>query len=176
MYRNPGRILSFWVAVGLLHLVAASAFPAAKLLGVRTRHYPEEKKTRIVFDCSDRPEYSVATRAVNAIVTFKDAPIPEPNRIGFGEGLVDEIRFEKVGDDVAAVLYLSRSAASCRHYYLSPTEEEEFSHHRVVLDFFARSDVQTHKKCVILDPGHGGWNDGCRGRGKNYNLVEREIV
>jgi N-acetylmuramoyl-L-alanine amidase len=174
MHRSPGRILSFWVALGLFHLCAGEASSATKLLAVRTNHYPEEKKTRIVFDCSDRREFTVSTRALNTIVTFKDTPVPEPKWLRFGEGLVDEVRFEKVGDDVAAVLTLSRSAASCRHYYLAPTKE--FPNHRVVLDFLAGSGAVTQKKCVILDPGHGGWNDGCRGRGKNYSLVEREIV
>lgn len=175
MGRNPRKADLILLTVLCLLFFGRPAHSDTELIGVRSSYYPRENnKTRIVFDFSGRPEYTVLPRSVNTIVVLKKIRTPGTGCVGFDEGLVEEVRFEDTEEGTAAVLSLRRSAVNLLYCYLEPNDD--FPNHRLVLDFFSRPATSVRRKCVILDPGHGGWNDGCRGNGKNRNLVERNMV
>lgn len=166
-----------WLLVAGMSFLALSpgicAGPAIK--GVRSAHYPQESRTRVVLDCSSLPYYDVATHAANVVVTVRGGTI-ETDREHQIEGLPERVRLVTVGNGVAALISF-RQSVRVNHFYEPPNST--IPHHRIVLDFHSPHGTDERgerRKCVVLDPGHGGWHNGARGSGRYSRLVEKDVV
>ena len=144
-----------------------------RIADVRLGHHPDTNTTRLVLDCSVRPKYHFLKSSVHVVVTIENAALPKPADRDCAEGFVERVRFEKVGGSVAALVSFRR-AFKVTHSYVPPSKTCPY--HRVVLDFAGKSGPGRNKKCIILDPGHGGWHHGARGNGKYSPLREKDIV
>jgi len=162
-------------ALFLAWALAAPAGAAPSIEAVRHGHYPEESRTRVVIDCSSRPIYSVAARSSYVVVTILDAKIATERELPV-TGVPERVRVEPVGNG-AAVIITFKNPVQVSHFCEPPSEP--YPHHRIVLDFRLRrppSPPAESRKCIVIDPGHGGWNNGAEGSGRYSYLLEKDIV
>jgi N-acetylmuramoyl-L-alanine amidase len=161
----------------LLAVTVAGRWAAAGAVirDVRSHHYPAEGRTRVVIDCSEKTSYSVSEKPAYVVVTLLGAGIDTERERGT-EGIPQRIRLLKVGKGAAAYISL-RTPAQVRHFRVAPSGDNR--NHRIVMDFLASglaAEPEKRRKCIVLDPGHGGWNTGARGSGRYSSLVEKDIV
>lgn len=172
--RRASERLALWIWVTALVLPPA-AWAGQAIKGIRHAHYAEENRTRLVLDCASRPTYSVATRSSHVVVTVLGAKI-ETRAEARISGLPERVRLETVSTGAAAVISF-REPVQVSHFHEAPNST--YPNHRIVLDFRSRGlgrEKPKQGKCVVVDPGHGGWNKGAAGRGRYAALVEKDIV
>ena len=151
--------------------VVGSRMPVA-LEDLRFRSYPSF--TRIVVETSGPLTYRIEAAAA------KESRIRLPLLAGFprvqdiGDGLIDEARLERAGDDAVLRVVFEGAAGELRASQLVDPP-------RLVLDFARpmepapreRREAVAPLRVVVLDAGHGGHDTGAVGPG---GLQEKDLV
>jgi N-acetylmuramoyl-L-alanine amidase len=171
---RPREVTASTAAPSAAPAPAAASTPRAPvaLEDVRHRSYPSF--TRIVIEASGPLAYRV------------EAAGPKESRIrllllaGFaraqeiGDGFIDEVRLERVGDDALLRVVFEGAAGELRTSTLADPP-------RLVLDFARpvestpreRREAVPPLRLIVLDAGHGGHDTGAVGPG---GLQEKELV
>jgi N-acetylmuramoyl-L-alanine amidase len=151
--------------------VGASRMPVA-LEEVRHRSYPSF--TRIVIETSGPLAYRVETSGTkeSRVRLLMLAGFPRAQEIG--DGLIDEVRLERAGDDALLRVVFEGAAGEVRASTLADPP-------RLVLDFARpaegapreRRESVAPLRLIVLDAGHGGHDTGAVGPG---GLQEKDLV
>ena len=152
-------------------LPSAARTPVA-LEEVRHRSYPSF--TRVVIEASGPLAYRVETAGTkeSRIRLLMLAGFPRTQEIG--DGLIDELRLERAGDDALLRVVFEGATGELRVSTLADPP-------RLVLDFARPSEPTPRERretiaplrLVVLDAGHGGHDTGAIGPG---GLQEKDLV
>jgi len=158
-------------AAPALAAVSAARMPVA-LEEVRHRSYPSF--TRVVIETSGPLSYRVEAPGTKEarVRLLMLAGFPRAQEIG--DGLIEEVRIERAGDDALLRVVFEGAAGELRASTLADPP-------RLVLDFARPSDPAPRDRresvaplrVVVLDAGHGGHDTGAVGPG---GLQEKELA
>ena len=158
-------------AAPALAAVSAARMPVA-LEEVRHRSYPSF--TRVVIETSGPLSYRVEAPGTKEarVRLLMLAGFPRAQEIG--DGLIDEVRVERAGDDALLRVVFEGAAGELRASTLADPP-------RLVLDFARPTDPAPRDRresvaplrVVVLDAGHGGHDTGAVGPG---GLQEKDLA
>lgn len=162
--------------VGMLPRVAVAA--RSSLQSVRTGVQPNGK-TRIVVETTNRPSYSLAYGEKSLTIKLSNTTDNSAVSPKLASGtLVKSVTRSQDGDALHIVATLSRDIAEIPKTQIMILEPNGDNDYRLVLDFAATTsaatkttgdnnsnNTATKKYTVVIDPGHGGKDPGCIGRG-----------
>ena len=179
--RRPCVSLLAGVLFFLSILPVSSVFAATEIFNVR--HWAAPDHTRIVFDATEEPSYTVEREEGKVRITIREAGLSEtlPGTIPVGKPGIREILLNSEEDRVILELALSEHIG-VNIFSLSRIQDKP---HRLVVDILLpeaeKKDLKEpesaekplKKRVVVLDPGHGGEDPGAIGRG---GTQEKDIV
>jgi N-acetylmuramoyl-L-alanine amidase len=145
---------------------------AASLTDLRFRSYPSF--TRVVVETSEPATWTIETRGPRQARVRLSRLVTEPRGEDVHDGLVDEVRVERAGDDAVVKVVFAGAAAEMRATALADPP-------RLMLDLMRpgqgdggdRSGVTTPLRVLVLDAGHGGHDSGAVGP---TGLMEKDVV
>ena len=153
--------------------VAKSVQGAVPLEELRYRSYPTF--TRIVIETGGRLAYAVVATDEEVRVRLPGLSLGRSRVEEIGDGLVQEVRLEPVGDTAVLRVVLEGQAGEIKHTVLQDP-------YRLVLDVYrpkestggepGRGGMQP-LRLVVLDAGHGGHDSGAMGPS---GVMEKDVV
>ena len=153
--------------------VAKSVQGAVPLEELRYRSYPTF--TRIVIETGGRLAYAVVATDEEVRVRLPGLSLGRSRVEEIGDGLVQEVRLEPVGDAAVLRVVLEGQAGEIKHTVLQDP-------YRLVLDVYrpkestggepGRGGMQP-LRLVVLDAGHGGHDSGAMGPS---GVMEKDVV
>jgi N-acetylmuramoyl-L-alanine amidase len=153
--------------------VAKSVQGAVPLEELRYRSYPTF--TRIVIETGGRLAYAVVATDEEVRVRLPGLSLGRSRVEEIGDGLVQEVRLEPVGDAAVLRVLLEGQAGEIKHTVLQDP-------YRLVLDVYrpkestggepGRGGMQP-LRLVVLDAGHGGHDSGAMGPS---GVMEKDVV
>ena len=173
------------VAIGMLPRVALAA--RNSLSSIRTGVQPGNK-TRLVIETALRPSYSLSYPEKQLVIDIANTPENSSVTPKLASGtLVSGIKQVQSGDRLQIVATLNKSITKLEKSQIMLLEPNGDNDYRLVLDFSAtpvekivsavtsgsESKTPQNKYVVVIDPGHGGKDPGCIGRG---GTREKDVV
>lgn len=160
----------------LLCIAVADVADAALTEVKEIRFWSSEQYTRVVIDVSDRVEFS-RNRLSNPdrlYFDIKDAVVSREitKAIPIGDGILKGVRAGQFDKSTVRVVLDLEAISDYQTFMLEGPS-------RLVIDVYGKSrilvtpDVQTLKRRIVIDPGHGGHDPGAVGP---KNLYEKDIV
>ncbi len=165
------------VVAGVLPRVALAARNSVKSL--RTGVQPNGK-TRLVIETANRPSYTLVYSENSLTVKLSNtaANLDVSPKLASG-ALVKNLNQVQMGDALNIVADLRRPVAEIPKNQIMILEPNGDNDYRLVLDFVAGTNVAKNvasdaaattataqkKHIIVIDPGHGGKDPGCIGRG-----------
>jgi N-acetylmuramoyl-L-alanine amidase len=153
--------------------VAKAVQGAVPLEELRYRSYPTF--TRIVIETGGRLAYAVVATDQEVRVRLPGLSLGRSRVEEIGDGLVQEVRLEPVGDAAVLRVVLEGQAGEIKHTVLQDP-------YRLVLDVYrpkestggepGRGGMQP-LRLVVLDAGHGGHDSGAMGPS---GVMEKDVV
>lgn len=141
---------------------------------LRYRSYPSF--TRVVIETGGRLAYAVVAGEDEVRVRLPGLSLGGSRIEEIGDGLVQEVRLEPVGDAALLRVVLESTPGEVKHTVLQDP-------YRLVLDIYrpreggpsdpARAGTMQPLKLIVLDAGHGGHDSGAVGPS---GLMEKEVV
>jgi N-acetylmuramoyl-L-alanine amidase len=153
--------------------VAKSVQGAVPLEELRYRSYPTF--TRIVIETGGRLAYAVVATDEEVRVRLPDLSLGRSRVEEIGDGLVQEVRLEPVGDAAVLRVVLEGQAGEIKHTVLQDP-------YRLVLDVYRPKESTAGEpgrggmqplRLVVLDAGHGGHDSGAMGPS---GVMEKDVV
>ena len=174
-----------FVVAGMLPRVAFAA--RNTLRSIRTGVQPGDK-TRLVIETSLRPSYTLSYPENQLIIDIANASGDPSIKAKLASGtLVSDIKQVQSGDRLQIVATLRKKIAQLAKSQIMLLEPNGDNDYRLVLDFSATSAEKIaesvtsatatkspdKKHIIIIDPGHGGKDPGCIGKG---GTREKDVV
>jgi N-acetylmuramoyl-L-alanine amidase len=140
---------------------------------MRYRSYPSF--TRVVIETGARLAYAVVVGEEEVRVRLPGLSLSGSRVEEIGDGLVQEVRLEPVGDSAVLRVVLEGTPGEVKHTILQDP-------YRLVLDVYrpkepgsepSRAGQMQPLKLIVLDAGHGGHDSGAVGPS---GVMEKEIV
>ena len=165
------------LVAGALPRVALAARNSIK--SVRTGAQPNGK-TRLVIETANRPSYTLVYGENSLTVKLSNTAANNSVSPKLASGtLVKNISQVPIGDALNIVADLRRSVAEIPKSQIMILEPNGDNDYRLVLDFVAGTNATKgttaetatvattadKKHIIVIDPGHGGKDPGCIGRG-----------
>jgi N-acetylmuramoyl-L-alanine amidase len=154
--------------------VARTVQGSVPLEELRYRSYPSF--TRVVIETGGRLAYAVVTSDDEVRVRLPGLSLSRARVEEIGDGLVQEIRLEPVGDTAVLRVVLEGTAAEVKHTVLQDP-------YRLVVDVYrpresggpgeAGRGAMQPLRLIVLDAGHGGHDSGAVGPS---GVQEKEVV
>jgi len=178
------------LSVVVAGMVPRMAFAARNALrSVRTGVQPGDK-TRLVIETSTRPSYSLSYPEKQLVVDIANMSADSSIAPKLASGtLISEIKQVQSGDHLQIVATLRKNIGQLQKSQIMLLEPNGDNDYRLVFDFTAvstsadkiassvtssgASTQKTKQNIIIIDPGHGGKDPGCIGRG---GTKEKDIV
>ena len=174
---------------GMMPRVAFAA--RNSLQSIRTGVQPGNK-TRLVIETSLRPSYSLSYPENQLVIDIANTPSNSGVAAKLASGtLVSDIKQVQSGDHLQIVATLRKKISHLEKSQIMLLDPNGDNDYRLVLDFVASSSAdkiasavtsgatntnnkpQQTKHIVVIDPGHGGKDPGCIGKG---GTREKDVV
>ncbi len=175
---------SIFLAGGILLLsilAAPPAFSATEVFNIR--HWAAPDHTRVVFDATEEPSYTVEREEAKLRIVIRDAALSAslPAVTAIEKPGIRNVLLNAAENQVTIEIELSGHTGA-NIFSLSRIEDKP---HRLVVDILLpepkrKEAVETEspaapvkRKIIVLDPGHGGEAPGAVGRGRTQ---EKDVV
>lgn len=173
------------VVAGMLPRMAFAA--RNTLRSIRTGVQPGNK-TRLVIETSARPSYTLSYPENQLVIDIANTSADSSVKPKMASGtLVSDIKQVQSGDRLQIVATLRKKIAQLSKSQIMLLEPNGDNDYRLVLDFSATSaekiaesvtsaattKAPDKKHVIIIDPGHGGKDPGCIGKG---GTREKDVV
>lgn len=174
-----------FVVAGMLPRVAFAARNA--LRSIRTGVQPGNK-TRLVIETSLRPSYTLSYPENQLVIDIANTSVDSSVSPKLAsDTLVSSVKQVQSGDHLQIVATLRKKIAQLQKSQIMLLEPNGDNDYRLVLDFSATAaqkiaesvtsgaatKTPAKKYVVVIDPGHGGKDPGCIGKG---GTREKDVV
>ncbi len=172
------------LAGGILLLLLLGAFPASAGTEIfNVRHWAAPDHTRVVFDATEEPSYTVEREEAKLRIVIRDASLSTtlPGVMAIDKPGIRNILLNTAENQLTIELELSGHTGA-NIFSLSRIQDKP---HRLVVDILLPEAAKkeavepepaaapARRRIIVLDPGHGGEAPGAVGRG---GTQEKDVV